>query len=381
MFQRAFIYLNIYFFVCISPLLSQTVTKSFAFDSLERSYRLHTPPTYDEIIPVPLMLNFHGLNSSAIIQEVYSQMSVVADSAGFIVAYPEGIDQRWNVNIDDLENDSIDDVGFVSALIDTIVANYNIDTNRIYASGFSLGGFMCYRLACELSHRISAITSVSGLMSEPLLQNCHPTRSVSITQIHGTNDQVVAYNGDNQFLSVDRVMDFWREKYECDIIPAVTPITDEDPTDGSSVVRINYICALEPTELVLFIINNGGHTWPGSPIVLDGDVPNGDIDASHEIWTFVKKHSLNEVPTNVQKPDLSTQIQVFPNPANSWVMIQSKKVIREVKIYDINGSEQICSFTKLPRGIKANVSHLSTGLYMLKILTPNDSAYIRLVKM
>ena len=105
--------------------------------------------------------NMHGLGSNAFEQEIYTDFDSVADTAGIIVAYPNGIDETWNIS----SITGTDDVGFISALIDTINLQYSIDLNRVFATGMSMGGFMSYRLACELSGKIAAIASVAGLQA------------------------------------------------------------------------------------------------------------------------------------------------------------------------------------------------------------------------
>ncbi len=112
----------------------------------------------------------------------------VADTAGIVVVYPNGIDETWNVS----STTGTDDVGFISALIDTVDYQYSIDLNRVFATGMSMGGFMSYRLACELSERIAAIASVTGLQA---FYPCNPNRPVPILQFHGTADPVVPYAG------------------------------------------------------------------------------------------------------------------------------------------------------------------------------------------
>ncbi|RMF00022.1 MAG: hypothetical protein D6772_06880, partial [Bacteroidetes bacterium] len=141
-------------------------------DGLEREYRLYVPAAYDGQSPWPLVFNFHGFTSNAAQQEIYSNMNTVADTAHFLVCYPEGIGNAWNVGWS--FGSTADDVGFVDALIDSLSLAYELDAGRIYACGMSNGGFMSYRLACERSNRFAAIASVTGSMTRNY--DCEPTR-------------------------------------------------------------------------------------------------------------------------------------------------------------------------------------------------------------
>ena len=123
---------------------------SFAFsqeftmihDGLTRTYRLYIPPGYNPDTLYPMVINMHGLGSNAFEEEVYTAFDSIADTAGIIVVYPNGIGGTWNIS----STTGTDDVGFLSALIDTVGSQYSIDLNRVFATGMSMGGFMSYRL-------------------------------------------------------------------------------------------------------------------------------------------------------------------------------------------------------------------------------------------
>ena len=145
----------------------------FSYDGYERTYLLHLPTGYDGIEPLPLIIAMHGGLGSADNLQSQSGLSNKADSENFIVVYPEGVKggvlnvRTWNAGwcCGNSSSSNVDDVGFIDSLLDTLVDRYAIDTNRIYATGMSNGGFMSYRLACELSDRIAAIAPVSASMS------------------------------------------------------------------------------------------------------------------------------------------------------------------------------------------------------------------------
>ena len=139
---------------------------------------------------IPLVIYLHGYGWTAEQDMNYTRLYEVADTTGYIVVYPSGA-PYWNSGISDnpdLATSDVDDVGFINALIDTLSAQYSIDFERVYACGYSNGGFMSYKLACQLSNRIAAIASVGGVMPNSLMKNCNPLRTMPILEIHGTND-------------------------------------------------------------------------------------------------------------------------------------------------------------------------------------------------
>ena len=146
---------------------AQIQTRSFDFDGNTRSYILFVPKNYpgDSSFPLVIYLHCYGWNAERGMN--YTNLNQVADTANFVVAYPNAI-PNWNSGVGDNRDwptPDVDDVGFINALIDTLINNYSIDSDRIYACGYSNGGFMSYKLACRLSHRIAAIASVCGEIS------------------------------------------------------------------------------------------------------------------------------------------------------------------------------------------------------------------------
>ena len=184
-----------FLFTCFSAANSQQLY-SFIFDGIERTYRVHLPDNYNENENYPLVINMHGAGSNSFEEEFYTEFDQVADTAGIVMVYPDGVNNLWNI----FQDGGVDDVGFISALIDTMHINYNIDLLRVYACGMSMGGFMSHRLGCQLNNRIAAIGSVAGLI---VYFNCNFTRKVPVLQIHGTADDVVPYAG------VTNTMQYW----------------------------------------------------------------------------------------------------------------------------------------------------------------------------
>lgn len=288
-------------------IISQEVTtETMLHDGLERSYILYVPQSYSSNTPVPLVLNLHGYSSNGGQQMIYSDFYNIAETEGFILVHPEGTFdsnefQFWNSG--DLSE--VDDVGFLSTLIDNIVSEYNINEDRIYSMGMSNGGFMSYRLACELSDKIAAIASVTGSMSTTQLNSCNPSNPVPIMQIHGTSDPTVLYNGSFGIEPIEDVVLFWVNNNYCNTQPVFNNIADINTIDLCTAEHYLYENGNNDSSVELYKIINGGHTWPGAAIPLVGNNTNQDFNASEKIWEFFNKYDINGLSNN------NTQIGYF----------------------------------------------------------------------
>lgn len=269
-----------------AAVFSQTVTGSFTHGGQTRTYRVHLPPGFNPSSSRPLVLNLHGLGSNGQQQELYTGFNTIADTANIIVVYPNALNgnsgiPEWNA----YGLGSSDDVGFLSALIDSMQSQYNIDRSRAYCIGMSNGGYMSYRMACERSCGIVAIASVTGLLVENIFTPCNISRPVPLMQIHGTADGTVGYSG------VAASISSWRGKNGCSSTPTTTNLPDINTSDNSTVTVDHYGPCNNGSEVILYTVNNGGHTWPGSSIPL-GPTTNQDFNASSTIWNFLRKYSM-----------------------------------------------------------------------------------------
>lgn len=255
---------------------------------MERNYILYVPPKYKNNRPTPLVFNFHGLGSDAESQLNYTQMFDLADKFKFILVAPNGVGNSWNGGLccDPAMTLGIDDVGFVSDLIDKISEDYCINQDRIFATGISNGGFLSYRLGCELSDRIAAIAPVASANYTNLSLSCEPTRPVPVLAFNGTADVLVPYiNGQ---LSIEA----WAYNNGC---------SDETTVvyqKGDVTCRAYQDCE-EDASVVFCTIEGGGHNWPGAIDLYALDpvafwwagYTTQDIDASRKIWKFFAEYS------------------------------------------------------------------------------------------
>jgi len=262
-----------------------------------RTYILHVPPTYDLSHPVPLVLSLHGGGGNAENQRRLSGFNRLADEHGFIVVYPNGTGRFRNVLLTwnggtccgYAQENNVDDVGFIRALVAELQREYAVDPRRIYVTGFSNGGILAYRLACEASDLIAAIAPVAGTLN---CAPCQPTHPVSVIHFHGTDDARLPYEGgvgrDSlvgvDFTSVRESVEFWVALNGCDPEPQTKTFADVQHQVWSG--------CRDGTAVELYTIVGGKHAWPGSagPAWAGGDEPTPTISASKLIWEFFSAH-------------------------------------------------------------------------------------------
>lgn len=285
---------------------------SMNYRGLERTYRLHLPPRGNRASPLPLVIVLHGGGGTGenMIQLTGGGLNRLADRDGFIVAYPDGISKNWNDGRSPGEvgyrahRENIDDVGFISALIDSIVRGLNADPHCVYVTGISNGAMMSYRLACEIPEKLAAIAPVAGSIPQKLIGSCSPSRPVSVLAINSIEDRLMPWDGGNvtgpwgrrslgAVVSVDEAITFWADRDGCTPTPVITNEPDRDPKDGTRVRREVCGGGEEGTEVILYAVEGGGHTWPGGNQYLPEWIigkTSRDIDADTVIWEFFRRH-------------------------------------------------------------------------------------------
>ena len=349
-----------------SNFAQETINASIIHDGIQRDYILYIPEVYDGSTTVPLVLNFHGYGSNAAQQMFYGDFRDIADTEGFLLVHPEGTtfigDQFWNVGFPGLSS-NIDDVGFTEALIDELATLYAIDLDRVYATGMSNGGFMSFLLACQLSEKIAAVASVTGSMTQDTFDDCNAQHPTPVIQIHGTDDGVVLYNGNNLSIPIADVISYWVDYNNCETTPTTTMLPDVDVSDGSTVEHSVYEDGDNGITTEHMKVIGGGHTWPGS--VINTAATNQDIDASMEIWLFFSRFDING-PLSTDDYE-NNQVTIYPNPTQSKINLSlnfSKEV--DYKLFSPLG-KQLMTGTITSSNDEIDISHLPSNIYFLKV--------------
>jgi polyhydroxybutyrate depolymerase len=275
--------------------------RTIKVDGRPRSYHVHVPPQYDPAKPIPVVIALHGGGTNASMMAKMSQLSKKSDEAGFLVIYPNGTGiGLLNFNAGgrrDCIKDEPDDVKYIGAVLDEVGCLASIDSKRIYATGLSNGGMMCYRLAAEMSDRIAAIAPVAGTMA---IEKATPTKPVPIMHFHGTADKIVPPTGPARgtpsfltFKTLDETLQLWRKINECPDKAQEVHFEDK-AKDGTTVRQLTYGPGKNGSEVILIEIEGGGHTWPGhkSLIPFLGKTTL-DISANDLMWDFFQRHSRN----------------------------------------------------------------------------------------
>jgi polyhydroxybutyrate depolymerase len=256
---------------------------------VRRSFRLHVPSGYDPNVATPLVLNFHGFGSNANEQDRYSGFPALADREGFIVATPDGTNspRRWYI-YGEREAGYVDDFAFVEGLIDHLSASLCIDAARIYATGISNGGGMSAQLGCKLNERFAAIAPVAG--SPYADAACRGKGPMPVISFHGTDDESVPFAGGaggRLGLPLNSVRDNlrdWARHNGCNL----TLQTQRIATD---VVLEAYGGCTDGADAQLYVIEGGGHTWPGADRNIErlGHTTQS-ISATEVAWAFFEAH-------------------------------------------------------------------------------------------
>ena len=163
------------------------------YQGIDRDFSIYIPESYSHDSPSAMIFVFHGFGGSNDMIMYYSDFNSISERENFIVVYPQGSSfwgyPHWNVG-GWTNTSSADDIGFVDFLIELISQEYNLNQNRIYATGMSNGGFFSFLLACQLSQKIAAVASVTGSMTNETYQNCDPTKEVPISKNRSVRNDI-----------------------------------------------------------------------------------------------------------------------------------------------------------------------------------------------
>jgi len=348
------------FFLCPAPMLAQ-VTATIQHNGITRNHIVYVPTGYVPGSAVPLVFVMHGFTQSASAIMSATGFNAVAEQEGFIAAYPNGVNDGWNTNSPFPGGSTADDVGYIGALRDTLITQFSIDTTRIYACGFSAGGYMSFKLACESPKCFAAIASVAGTINNGAVSACAPQHTPGVMQIHGTSDLVVSYNGSIfSGLGVPAVLDLWTGLLDCSTPAVITPVT-------SSIEKQVFAPCEGNAQVVHYRISGGGHVWP----------TGAAFSATNAIWEFFQDFSCGAITTGM--PTTTTNsLHVWPNPvaANAWV--DGIGGATPYALLDATGRSVRTGTLPMQQGM-LDMQDLGAGTYILRLLDESGRS-VRIVK-
>ena len=279
------------------------IYKCIDYDSEQRCWQTHEPDSLDSAQPVPLILDLHGYGSNSIEQRLLSNFDEIADDDGAIVLYPDALDDSWNAGwcCGPSHEKNRDDFGFILHMVDIAVEYHNIDTDRIYATGWSNGCAMSQRLANEASDIFAAI----GCMSWYLLQTPDSSYSpIPVIEVHGMLDPIIWYAtdftsgvGNGQFASLDTTTGAIQNLYQWKQMNGCTGVSP-DYNEPNVLYSVQGFTNCENgTEVRLVSIYGAGHNPYSDDYNTLDDFPQyspgtqGLVDSTQIVWDFMSQYS------------------------------------------------------------------------------------------
>jgi polyhydroxybutyrate depolymerase len=259
----------------------------------ERPYGLHLPSNWDRSQAAPLVVMLHGYASSGEAHADALHLPELSDEDQFVLAYPDGLadskgNRFWNASdaCCDFDGRGVDDVAYVTWLIDDVSSRMPIDPRRVYVVGHSNGGFMAHRLACELAPRIAAIVSIAGAgWKDP--SRCAPAAPVNVLEIHGDADKVIAFGGGRTFGKSGRdypsapdTTSAWAARLGCDATarPSGGPIHFDELVPGSETTEVDFTSCRGGADVALWTVHGGDH------------VPHPTHAGLQAMWAWMAAH-------------------------------------------------------------------------------------------
>ncbi len=279
--------------------LFSTKKYTIKFNDKDREYLLHLPSGYKSSNSYPLLVALHGFGDHPRFIEQYTGFSRLSDKEKFIVVYPYGLQNSktkkfsWNGGscCGEAFNKKEDDVLFINNLVDELSKKYNIDSKKIYLTGFSNGGLLTYKIATEAPEKFAAFAVVSGSIGgkikkdDPYFNLSKPKKAVPILIMHGKNDNLISYNGGfNQdqsatFTSFKDSVDFWVRNNNA---------TKIDTIENEKFIEEKYETKNKLNSIEAYTIKDSGHAWFGSIMEYKKVLSGKSVPATKIIWNFLK---------------------------------------------------------------------------------------------
>lgn len=358
-----------------TPVIAQLDT--LRYDGLDRTYRVHVPPSYDEAAGMPVVFAFHGGFGSAENIEEQSGLSAVADEEGFLAVYPNGTGTipTWNAGecCGYAAREDIDDVGFVAALIDHLAESYTLDWTRMYATGISNGGAMAYRVGCDLAFYFAAVAPVATSFLD---EGCEPDAIMPVAHFHSLRDENIPFEGgvgsgvsNLDWPSVEAAVGWFVDLGGC--------TAEDEVVVSDSLTVTTWSQCVEDISVKLYLTADGGHSWPGGTKTVIGDSVSTAIDASREMWSYFSNYHRGIIEgIDESRADRARvrRVQFFPSPSSGGnVETQIDLQIAGdlvASIYDVTG-RRVAQTALGVLGVGEHVVRIGTqglsrGLYLVR---------------
>src|SRR5262245_41709312 len=268
-----------------------------------REFTLYRPATTISAGPRPLIVVLHGLGGNASRTRNWGY-EAVADREGLVVAYPQGIENRWSygrsVTVRTMRRvgaEQVDDTGFLARLVDRLVSEQLVDRSRVFLVGVSNGGLMAYTAACSMTRRFAAVAALLSSMTNLQIEDCRPDGPISILALGGTADRSMPYGGiklpHGSLVSVPDTVEYWRQANKCDQ-SQIAPVPHRNANDPTSVTVTRWSTCADGVEVASYRIEGGGHRAPSLAPASDAEreweqvagAKNRDIETADEVWKF-----------------------------------------------------------------------------------------------
>jgi polyhydroxybutyrate depolymerase len=267
-----------------------------------RTFHVYLPSGYSTEKRWPLVFVIHGAGGQGPGMERLAHYDNFADANGIIAVYPDGIARGWNDGrmTRRIQRADVDDVAFFSAMLDKLESEYSVDAARVYATGISNGGFMSFRLGCDLAARFAAVAPDAATLSVNLSTSCNMARPVPLLMMNGTLDPLVPYEGGEvvggggEILSAAASAKAWARMNKCSPDAHVETISPK-AAEGLTTRTTAYDGCAGAATVILYTIVGGGHTWPGGMQYLPAAVigkTSREFDANEVTWKFFEAHPL-----------------------------------------------------------------------------------------
>lgn len=364
------------------PIFAQWENRTLNHSTGVRNYRIYIPTNYNAANPASLVLTLHGLGDN---MTNFSGIGFdqIAQTNNIIVVCPQALSDplagaAWNSGAGPtyyIPNSNVDDVGFISALIDQVSLDFAVNPNKVFSCGFSMGGFMTEKLAIQLNGKIKAFASVAGTFGNGILPVAAgaPGRPVSIAHFHGTSDATIAYTGNTYGNDAEVMINYWKTNNQSNAV-GVHTVLPNTAADGFTVDHYKYTSPNNTSVIEFFKVNGAGHIWLG---------PSNDISYTTEIWNFFNRYIQLTLSTS-EFESIGNSLSLYPNPVQDKINFSftgtHQEELFDVSIYDSYGKEVLSEKAQFRGGnYTLPIENFNSGIYFARLKNKNQEVSKKII--